>query len=248
MEVMNYSLGIQDIYLPTIHLNFLHWVQSYSEVQLSKTIKLIPPELINGFGKPFNLNRLGDKAYKVSEIMLSKNLEDYYDKLITYWPNATLTHTDKKFNYKFSNELGGIENMMLADQLNYLPNDILVKGDRAAMSQSLETRAPLLDHVLSDFPGLYLLIGGKLVVMGKKKFCVKYYTMHIPKKLIDRPKQGFGLPVNEWIRGPLKDWTLHLFDKTNLPDDGLINGNLARKTLDEHLKNKRNWTTNYGLF
>ena len=64
---------------------------------------------------------------------------------------------------------------------------------------------------------------------------------YVPKKLIDRPKQGFGLPVNEWIRGPLKEWTLELMDKKNLPDDGLINGRLARKTLDEHLKHNRNW-------
>ena len=63
----------------------------------------------------------------------------------------------------------------------------------------------------------------------------------VPKKLIDRPKQGFGLPVNEWLRGPLKDWALNLFDKQNLPDDGIVNGKLARQTLDEHLKNIRNW-------
>ena len=65
--------------------------------------------------------------------------------------------------------------------------------------------------------------------------------MHVPKKLIDRPKQGFGLPVNEWLRGPLKDWAIDLFDKKNLPSDGLIDGSIARETLDEHLQGKRNW-------
>jgi len=64
---------------------------------------------------------------------------------------------------------------------------------------------------------------------------------HIPRRLIDRPKQGFGLPVNEWLRGPLKDWAINLFDKKNLPSDGIINGDLARKTLDEHFRNTRNW-------
>ena len=62
----------------------------------------------------------------------------------------------------------------------------------------------------------------------------------LPRKLIDRPKQGFGLPVNEWIRGPLKEWALSLFDKQNLPKDGIINGEIARLTLDQHLKGERN--------
>ena len=81
----------------------------------------------------------------------------------------------------------------------------------------------------------------KLVGKKGKVPLRKILKKYIPYYLIDRPKQGFGLPVNEWIRGPLKEWTLELMDKKNLPDDGLINGSLARKTLDEHLKNNRNW-------
>ena len=207
---------------------------------ISGSIRLLSPEIINLFGKSINISRLGDKAYKASDVMLSKNLEEYYDKLTSYWPNRTLVDIENEIKYKFYNELGNIENMMLADQLNYLPNDILVKGDRAAMSQSLETRAPLLDHILSDF-SWSLPLEWRLDRNGGKKILREILYKYIPKKIIDRPKQGFGLPVNEWIRHELKDWAINLFDKKNLPDDGLINGALARKTLDEHLNYKRNW-------
>lgn len=207
---------------------------------ISDSIKLFSPQMINHLGKLININRLGDKAFKASDIMLSKNLEDYYDKLTSYWPDQTLIEIENLIKYRFCNELGNIENMMLADQLNYLPNDILVKGDRAAMSQSLETRAPLLDHVVSEF-SWSIPLEWRLENASGKKILREILYKYVPKKIIDRPKQGFGLPVNEWIRHELKDWAVNLFDKQNLPDDGIINGALARKTLDEHLNNKRNW-------
>ena len=207
---------------------------------LSRIIKMFPPEVLNSFGKYLKVNRLGDRSYKASEIIVSQNLEDYYDKLISYWPNETIVSTKNTNKYEFSKELGNIENMMLADQLSYLPNDILVKGDRAAMSQSLETRSPFLDHHLSDFAWSTPLEWRIKNNKGKHILRDILYK-HVPKKLIDRPKQGFGLPVNEWIRGPLKDWAINLVDKKNLPKDGFINGELARKILNEHLSHKRNW-------
>ena len=207
---------------------------------LSRIIKMFPPEVLNSFGKYLKVNRLGDRSYKASEIIVSQNLEDYYDKLISYWPNETIVSKKNTIKYEFSKELGNIENMMLADQLSYLPNDILVKGDRAAMSQSLETRSPFLDHHLSDFAWSTPLEWRIKNNKGKHILRDILYK-HVPKKLIDRPKQGFGLPVNEWIRGPLKDWAINLVDKKNLPKDGFINGELARKILNEHLSHKRNW-------
>ena len=172
--------------------------------------------------------------------MVSEDLEEYYDKLITYWPEKSIVIADSASKYKFCESLGSIENMMLADQLNYLPNDILVKVDRAAMYNSLETRAPLLDHILGEFVWS-TPIEWRVDQNGGKRILRDILSMYVPKKLIDRPKQGFGLPVNEWLRGPLKDWAINLFDKKNLPSDGLIDGNIARETLDEHLQGKRNW-------
>ena len=207
---------------------------------LSDSIKLLSPDFLNTFGKTINIKRLGDKVYKASDILLSENLENYYDNLISYWPDSTIYSASNKIKHGFLSELGNIENMMLADQLNYLPNDILVKVDRAAMSVSLETRAPLLDHNLAEF-AWSIPLDWKIDKNGGKRILRDILYDLVPSKLIDRPKQGFGLPVNEWLRGPLKDLALHLFDKKYLPDDGMIDGKLARQTLDEHLKNYRNW-------
>ncbi|MAI28793.1 MAG: asparagine synthase (glutamine-hydrolyzing) [Rickettsiales bacterium] len=207
---------------------------------LCNLIYNLPPDKLNNIGQLIKINRLGDKIYKASNIMLSENLENYYNELITYWPRKTLVASDSIFKYHFSKNLGSIENMMLADQLNYLPNDILVKVDRAAMSSSLETRSPLLDHILSEFvwstPTEW-----RVDKNGGKRILRDILYDYVPKNLIDRPKQGFGLPVNEWLRGPLKDWAMNLFDQKNLPGDGFLDGNLARETLEEHLQGKRNW-------
>ncbi len=207
---------------------------------LANLIQIFPPSTLNKIGKIIKIKRLGDKANKASNIMLSEDLEDYYNELITYWPKKSLVSSDSNFKYEFNKNLGPIENMMLADQLNYLPNDILVKVDRAAMSNSLETRAPFLDHNLAEFVWT-TPTNWRLDRNGGKKILRDILYSYVPKKLIDRPKQGFGLPVNEWLRGPLKDWAINLFEEKNLPKDGLINGEMARKTLFEHLENKRNW-------
>ncbi len=207
---------------------------------LANLIQILPPSTLNKIGQMIKINRLGDKAYKTSNIMLSQNLEDYYNELITFWPKKSLVISDSNFKYEFTNSLGAIENMMLADQLNYLPDDILVKVDRAAMYNSLETRAPFLDHSLAEFVWS-TPTDWRLDKNGGKRILRDILYNYVPKNLIDRPKQGFGLPVNEWLRGPLKDWAVNLFDKKNLPDDGIINGSIARKTLDEHFKNLRNW-------
>ena len=108
------------------------------------------------------------------------------------------------------------------------------------MSQSLESRAPLLDHLLAEF-SWSLPMDWKLDKRGGKKILRQILYDHVPEKLIDRPKQGFSPPISEWLRGPLKDWSVELLSKKNLPNDGLINGNLVRIFLNDHLKGKGNW-------
>ncbi len=213
---------------------------SWYRKSLSNIIKSIPPSFLNRSIGILGKKRFGDKAHKAADIMNSADLQDYYDKLTTYWPEKTIINHDYSHRYEFSGELGNIENMMLADQLNYLPNDILVKVDRSAMSTSLETRAPLLDHSLSEF-AWRTPIEWRVDKFGGKKILREVLYEHVPRKLIDRPKQGFGMPVNEWLRGPLKEWAMNLLDKNNLPDEGMINGKIVRKIWNEHINGSRNW-------
>ena len=117
----------------------------------TQIIKMTSPNIMNNIGKVFKVKRLGDKLQKASEIISVNNPQDLYETLTTYWPDNTIIANSNSEIYNFNDNLDDIENMMLADQLNYLPNDILVKGDRASMSVGLETRTPFLDHKITDF-------------------------------------------------------------------------------------------------
>ncbi len=207
---------------------------------ISRTLKLTPPEILNKLGNLFKFKRLGDKLHKASEIIPLNNFQDYYDALTTYWPDNTIILGSNSQIYNFNNELDEIENMMLADQLNYLPNDILVKGDRASMSVGLETRAPLLDHKIAEF-AWSLPRNFRIENNSGKRILKEILYRHVPQNLVDRPKQGFGMPVNDWLRGPLREWTEDLISIKNLPNDGLLNGDLVRKVWSEHLLGSRNW-------
>ena len=129
---------------------------------------------------------------------------------------------------------------MLADQLQYLPNDILVKGDRASMSFGLETRAPFLDYKVAEF-AWSLPRNFRIHNNNGKRILREILYKYVPQNLIDRPKQGFGMPVNEWLRGPLKEWADDLFSKSKLPADGILDGDQVRLIWDQHISGSRNW-------
>ena len=131
-------------------------------------------------------------------------------------------------------ELSWAEEMMLIDQGNYLQDDILTKLDRASMAVSLEARVPLLTHPLVEWswqiaPSLKLADKGD---RGKLVLRELLYR-HVPKALIERPKQGFGMPVGKWLRGPLKDWAASLLNPADLEACGL-NAKLVADVWREH--------------
>jgi asparagine synthase (glutamine-hydrolysing) len=135
--------------------------------------------------------------------------------------------------------------MMYADALKYLPDDILVKVDRAAMSTSLETRVPLLDHRVVEFawslPDSIRYRNG----IGKwplKQLLYKY----IPQPLVDRKKMGFGVPLEHWLRGPLKDWAENLLSEDRLRAEGFFDPAPVRAEWALHLSTKQD--RHYGLW
>jgi asparagine synthase (glutamine-hydrolysing) len=129
---------------------------------------------------------------------------------------------------------------MFADMMTYLPDDILVKVDRAAMANSLETRVPLLDHRIVEWT--WTLPQSLKSRGGHHKWVLRHLLYrYVPKELIERPKMGFGVPIGEWLRGPLRAWAEDLLDPFAMKRVGLLNPTPVQKKWREHLACTHNW-------
>lgn len=129
--------------------------------------------------------------------------------------------------------------MMFMDAMTYLPDDILVKVDRAAMANSLETRVPLLDHRVVELA--WSLPTSMKIRDGKSKWLLRQVLyQYVPENLIERPKAGFGIPLGDWLRGPLRAWTEELLGVDRLRKEGFFNVEYIRATWQAHLEGKRN--------
>ncbi len=182
----------------------------------------------------------GQKLHKLADVMAARSANDYYKFLTTNWfnPDAVVEST-REINSLFqSPEMQpGQENltawMQYMDAATYLPDDILTKVDRAAMATSLETRAPFLDHEVVEFSQrlpMHLRIQN-----GQGKHALRQILYkHVPKELIERPKMGFGIPIDSWLRGPLREWAEDLISPGRLERDGFFNVGQVRLAWNEH--------------
>ncbi len=189
----------------------------------------------------------GDKLHKGSFVMASETAEALYKSLISHWSDPAQIviggseATDPRFtDIFFPNGLNDIERMMLQDLLAYLPDDILTKVDRAAMAVSLETRVPFLDHRVVEF-AWKLPLAYKLRGKETKWALRQVLYRRVPKALIERPKMGFGVPIDSWLRGPLREWAEALLDESRLRREGYFHPEPIREKWTEHLSGQRNW-------
>ena len=139
-----------------------------------------------------------------------------------------------------------IERMMALDMLGYLPDDILAKVDRAAMAVSLETRVPLLDHRRGRIrlaPAARPQDPRRPDANG----CLRQLLYrHVPRELIERPKMGFGVPIDAWLRGPLRDWAEALLDERRLREEGFFAPEPIRAGWEAHLGGRPTSNTGCG--
>ena len=199
----------------------------------------------------------GDKAHKLAARLRDvHDLDDLYLSLVTEWQDpaqvvrresgGTLIEPSSLLTDPLPEcDLSGVANsplrMMYRDSMTYLPDDILCKVDRAAMAVSLETRAPFLDHRVAEL-AWQLPIGMK-IRGGQGKWALRQVLYnHVPRELIDRPKAGFGIPVGQWLRGPLRPWAENLLDQNRLNTEGYFYPAPIRKKWAEHLSGQRDHT------
>jgi asparagine synthase (glutamine-hydrolysing) len=128
---------------------------------------------------------------------------------------------------------------MEADLQDYLPDDILVKVDRASMAVSLECRAPYLDHRVAEF-AWSLPLDVKMRGVTTKWVLRRLLERHVPRELFDRPKRGFSIPVDEWLRGPLRSWAEELLSPRRLREDGYLRAEPVRRAWEAHLAGRSN--------
>jgi asparagine synthase (glutamine-hydrolysing) len=222
---------------------------------LASILTLLPPQNQDAFfrglahllPRRLRFTHPGDKLHKAAEILALKTPEELYLGLVSHWktpaqlvkggeePQSILTDPIQATFPDFE------ARMMALDTITYLPDDILVKVDRAAMAVSLETRVPMLDHTLVEFA--WRLPLRMKIRAGQGKWLLRQVLYrHVPKDLMERPKMGFGIPLDRWLRGPLKDWGETLLDPKRLEQEGFFHSAPITQKWHEHQMGRRNWS------
>jgi len=191
--------------------------------------------------------QLGDKVHKGAGVLASESADALYLGLVSHWDdpasvviNGREPPTLLSGNAPDLQGLDDVQRMMALDLLTYLPDDILAKVDRAAMGVSLETRVPFLDHRVVEM-AWRLPLDMKLREGQSKWILRQVLYRHVPRALIERPKMGFGIPIDSWLRGPLRQWAEELLDESRLKTEGYFHPAEIRQKWREHLSGQRNW-------
>jgi len=234
--------------------NNMKWMPVRLRNSFASLIRSIPHRTWDVIFKQFapllpiraRLTKLADKLQKLAEILPSDTAEELYLNLVSNLndPTAIVLRafalpTMMTQPSQWASVPDFVRRMMFVDTVTYLPDDILVKLDRASMGVSLESRVPYLDHKIVEFS--WRLPLRMKIRNGQSKWLLKQVLyQYVPPKLVNRPKSGFGVPIHEWLRGPLRNWAEELIDEGRLRNEGFFDPGLIRRKWDEHLSGKRN--------
>lgn len=218
-------------------------IKSWSPNRWNQLFKLLTPVTPNAFQQSLP----GDKIHKLASVLEVDNPQKLYAQLVSHWNPGSAIVTGSSEPSTILNtpnlwptQISFIEWMMYLDTVTYLPGDILTKLDRAAMAVSLETRIPFLDHKVVEFAAA-LPLGLKIRQTQGKWLLRQVLYKYVPRELIERPKMGFGVPLDRWLRTDLRDWTENLLSEHRLRQEGFFNPQQIRQRWQEHISGRRNW-------
>jgi len=194
------------------------------------------------------LPSFGDKLHKLAEILAMKDPETMYLGLVSLWKDPTRIviggqepMTTIRDRHRWADLDDFTFQMMALDLVTYLPDDILTKVDRASMTVGLEARVPLIDHRVVEF-AWRIPLSMKIKKEKEGKWLLRQVLYrYVPQHLIERPKMGFGVPIAQWLRGPLRNWAEALLDEHRLGREGYFHPAPIREKWTEHLSGQRNW-------
>lgn len=195
----------------------------------------------------FHLATPGDKAHKLADVLALSDGHAFFHQLTSHWKDPASVVIGAHEPRTLLTDLNAwpktdcFEHWMMAmDAQTYMADDILVKVDRAAMANSLETRVPMLDHRVAELAWQMPL--GLKIKDGQGKWLLRQVLYrHVPKALIERPKMGFGIPLDGWLRGPLREWAEDLLNESKMKEQGFLRPEPIRRIWAEHVSGRRNW-------
>jgi asparagine synthase (glutamine-hydrolysing) len=191
--------------------------------------------------------RLCERVDKLAEILDVRSPHEIYYGLVSHWKDPTsIVLGGSEPPTKVTDEsswlgAGNLEqHMMFLDLVSYLPDDILVKVDRASMRVALESRVPMLDHRVVEFA--WSLPMSMKIRNGESKWLLRrLLEKYVPRALFERPKTGFGIPIDFWLRGPLREWAEELLDERRLRKEGYFHPEPILRKWHAHRAGRRNW-------
>jgi asparagine synthase (glutamine-hydrolysing) len=224
----------------------LGWIPSVIRHGVGRAFTTFPASTLNrwlgGLAHQRGIAQPGDKLHKLGRRLRKVgNVDDLYRSLLCEWDpsegivlglsSPPVDRIDDPAHWPALQHI--VDRMMLMDGVTYLPDDILAKVDRASMAVSLETRAPMLDHRVVEFA--WSLPQSKKIRGGEGKWLLRQLLYrHVPRELVNRPKMGFGIPLDAWLRGPLKPWASDLLDEGRLRRDGYFDPAPIRAAWNAH--------------
>jgi len=197
--------------------------------------------------KTWQIAYLADRLPKLADIINKDSGESFYHRLVSNWSAQRLdVHPYVEPSTIFDNKdfllrLPSLsERMMYIDTMTYLPDDILTKVDRASMAVGLESRVPFLDHRVVEF-SWKIPMSMKYRDRNGKWLLRQLLNRYVPRQLMERPKMGFGIPIDDWLRGPLREWGEELLKEDRIRQEGFLDHLTVRKMWCEHISGKRRW-------